>query len=152
MQTVHKTPAVTVTARKTRDLDTDLLIIPVFDDDNLSDEPDLDRASGGEYGGARQRRQFTGKLFEQLFTPLGGDGWKARRGLWVGAGPRRDITTDRLRRVATIGGLFARERRFRTIGILSRAVEGIAPDRALQALAEGVVLANYEGTDRKSVV
>src|SRR5205809_103692 len=44
MQTVHKTPTVTTTARKTRDLDADLLIIPVFEDDNLSDEPDLDRA------------------------------------------------------------------------------------------------------------
>src|SRR5436190_8689616 len=105
MQTVHKTPAVTVTARKTRDLDADLLIIPVFEDDNLSDEPDLDRASGGEYCGARQRREFTGKPFEQLVTPLGGDGWKSRRGLWVGAGPRKEITTDRLRRIAATGGL-----------------------------------------------
>src|SRR5947208_9331564 len=139
MQTVHKTPAVTATARKTRDLDADLLIIPVFEDDNLSDEPDLDRASGGEYGGARQRREFTGKLFEQLFTPLGGDGWKARRALWVGAGPRRDATTERLRRVATIGGLFARQRRFGSIAIMSRAVDGIVPGGALQALAEGAV-------------
>ena len=104
MQTVHKTPAVTVTARKTRDLDTDLLIIPVFEDDNLSDEPDLDRASGGEYGGARQRREFTGKLFEQLFTPLGGDGWKARRALWVGAGPLGAARRSRERLPALAAG------------------------------------------------
>ena len=150
MQTVHKTPAVTATARKTRDLDADLLIIPVFEDDNLSDEPDLDRASGGEYGGARQRREFTGKPFEQLFTPLGGNGWKARRALWVGAGVRSELTTERLRRVATLGGLFARQRRLGRVAIAGRAVDGIPSDRVLQALAEGAVLANYEGTSYKT--
>src|SRR5258705_5153532 len=124
---VHKTPAVTATARKTRDLDADLLIIPVFEDDNLSDEPDLDRASGGEYGGARQRREFTGAPFEQLFTSIGGDGWKLRRASWVGAGARKDVTTERLRRVATIGGLFARQRRFCTSPVPGRAADGIAP-------------------------
>jgi leucyl aminopeptidase len=150
MQTVHKTPAVTVTARKTRDLDADLLVIPVFEDDTLSDEPDLDRASGGEYAGARQRREFTGKPFEQLFTPLAADGWKARRALWIGAGPRADLTTERLRRIATLGGLFARQRRFGSLAIVWRAVEGVGADRAAQALAEGAVLANYEGTSYKT--
>ena len=62
----------TATARTTRDLETDLLIIPVFEDDTLSDEPDLDRASGGEYTAARRRGEFSGTLYEQLFTSLGG--------------------------------------------------------------------------------
>jgi leucyl aminopeptidase len=150
MQTVHKTPAVTATARKTRDLDADLLVIPVFDDDNLSDEPDLDRASGGEYAGARQRREFSGKPFEQLFTPLAGEGWKTRRALWIGAGSRADLTTERLRRIATIGGLFARQRRLGSIAIAWRPVDGMPPDRAVQALAEGAVLANYEGMSYKT--
>ncbi|PYR64775.1 MAG: hypothetical protein DMF88_22185, partial [Acidobacteria bacterium] len=150
MQDVHKTPAVAATARKTRDLDTDLLIIPVFDDDTLGDEADLDRASGGEYAAARKRGEFTGKLYEQLVTPVGGDSWKSRRALWVGAGPRREITTERIRRIATIGGLFARQRRLTSIAILCRAIEGITLDRAVQALAEGAVLANYEGTTYKT--
>jgi leucyl aminopeptidase len=150
MQTVHKTPAVTAAARKTRELDADLLVIPVFDDDNLGDEPDLDRASGGEYAAARRRHEFSGKPFEQLFTPLAGDGWKARRALWVGAGPRTDMSTERLRRIATIGGLFARQRRLASLAVVWRGVDGITPDRAAQALAEGVVLANYEGTSYKT--
>src|SRR5256885_1343504 len=122
----------------------------VCDDDNLSDEPELDGASGGEYGGARQRREFRGKPFEQLFTPLAGDGWKARRALWVGAGPRGDFTTEHLRRIATLGGLFARQRRLGSMAIAWRPVDGIAPDRAAQALAEGAVLANFEGTSYKT--
>ena len=127
MQDVHKTPAVTATARKTRDLDTDLLIVPVFENDDLGDEPDLDRASGGEYAAARQRGEFGGKPFEQLLMPLTGDTVRARRALLVGAGPRGDVTSERIRRIASVGALAARQRR-------------------RQALAEGAVLANYEGT------
>jgi leucyl aminopeptidase len=149
MQTVHKTPAVTATARKTRDLDADLLIIPIFEGDNLSDEPDLERASGGEFRAARARGDFRGRPFEQLFTPLH-DGWKSRRALWIGAGARGDLTLERLRRVATAGGLFARQRRFTRVAIVVPAVDGIAPERALQVLAEGAVLANYEGTSYKT--
>src|SRR5258705_12388849 len=97
MQTVHKTPAVTLTARKTREVDADLLVIPVFEDDNLGDEPDLDRASGGEYAGACQRREFRGKPFEQLFTPLAGEGWKSPRAPSIAAGclcrPRTELLT-----------------------------------------------------------
>src|SRR5258705_8357901 len=145
MQTVHKTPAVTATARKTRDLDADLLVIPVFDDDNLSDEPDLDRASGGEYAGARQRREFSGKPFEQLFTPLAGEGWKTRRALWIGAGSRADLTTDRLRRIATIGGPFARQRRLGHIATVWRPLDGLPPDRPGHAPAGGALPANDEG-------
>src|SRR6266513_8151 len=150
MADVHKTPAVTATARKTLDLDTDLLIVPVFDDDTLTDEAELDGASGGDYTAARKRGEFNGKLYEQLVTPIGGDGWKSRRALWVGAGPRREMSTERLRRIATIGGLFARQRRLANIAILCRAIDGIALERAVQALAEGAVLANYEGTSYKT--
>ena len=150
MADVHKTPAVTATARKTLDLDTDLLIVPVFDDDTLADEAALDGASGGDYTAARKRGEFSGKLYEQLLTPIGGDGWKSRRALWVGAGPRREMSTERLRRIATIGGLFARQRRLANIAILCRATDGIPPERAVQALAEGAVLANYDGTSYKT--
>jgi leucyl aminopeptidase len=146
MQDVHKTPAVTATARKTRDLDTDLLIVPVFENDDLGDEPDLDRASGGEYAAARQRGEFGGKPFEQLLMPLTGDTVRARRALLVGAGPRGDVTSERIRRIASVGALAARQRRLASVTVLWRRVEGVAPDVAAQALAEGAVLANYEGT------
>jgi hypothetical protein len=69
MHTVHKTPAVAVTAKATRDLAADLLIIPVFEDDQLADEIDITRASGGEYGVARSRGEFTGKAFDSSSSP-----------------------------------------------------------------------------------
>src|SRR5215471_4343740 len=150
MHTVYKTPAVAASSRPTRDLDADLLLIPVFENDDLTDEQDLDAASGGEYAAARARGAFSGKLYEQLFTPISGDGWKARRALWVGVGPRNTLTTEQLRRVATIGGLAARQRRFGSIAVVARASLPHPVGRVIQAVAEGAVLANYEGTSYKT--
>jgi len=150
MHTVHKTPAVTVTAKATRDVAVDLLLIPVFEDDELSDEVDLARASGGEYGAARSRGEFTGKVFEQLLILLDGDTWKSRRALLVGAGRSKDFTAERLRRIAVIGGLAARQRHLASMAIVSRAAEALTVGQAVQALAEGAIIANYEGMSYKT--
>jgi leucyl aminopeptidase len=150
MHTVHKTPAVTVTAKATRDVAVDLLLIPVFEDDELADEVDLARASGGEYWAARSRGEFTGKVFEQLFTMLDGDSWKTRRALFVGAGRSKDFTAERLRRIAVIGGLAARQRHLASMAIVSRAAEALTVGQAVQALAEGAIIANYEGMSYKT--
>jgi leucyl aminopeptidase len=150
MHTVYKTPAVTATTRPTRDLGADLLVIPVFENDDLKGERDLDHASGGEYGAAVKRGAFAGSPYEQLFTPISGDGWRARRALWVGLGPRREVTAEQLRRAATIGGLVARQRRFGSIAIVARSSPAVPDSRAVQALTEGAVLANYEGTSYKT--
>src|SRR5258705_9655800 len=137
MHTVHKTPAVTVTAKATRDLTADLLIIPVFEDDQLADEVDLARASGGEYGAARSRGEFTGKAFEQLFILLDGDMWKTRRALFVGAGRSKDFTSERLRRIAVIGGLAARQPEFASMGIGPLVADTVTGRQEGQALACG---------------
>jgi leucyl aminopeptidase len=150
MHTVHKTPAVTVTAKATRDIDTDLLIIPVFEDDDLADESELDTASGGEYTRARSRGEFRGKAFEQFLTPVADGTWKARRALLVGAGGRKDFSAERLRRIATIGGLTARQRRMTSIAIAARAADSVEGDHAVQALVEGAILANFEGMSYKT--
>jgi len=150
MHTVHKTPAVTVTAKATPELAADLLIIPVFEDDDLADEAGLDRAAGGEYTAARRRGEFKGKAFEQLLTLIEDDTWKSRRVLLVGAGRRKDLTTDRLRRIGTSAGLAARQRRLTSIAIAAGSISDVPAARAVQALAEGVTLANYEGATYKT--
>jgi leucyl aminopeptidase len=150
MHTVHKTPAVTAAAKKTRDLTADLLVVPVFEDDDLADEPNLDRASGGEYAAARHRREFLGKPFEQLLVPIVESGWGSRRALFVGTGARHECTTEQLRRVATIGGLVARQHRFTSLAVAARPLDRVVNDAALQSLTEGVVLANYEGMSYKT--
>jgi leucyl aminopeptidase len=148
MLTVHQTPAITLTAKRSRDIEADLLILPVFEDDALQDETDLDTASGGELTAALQRREITGKTYDFFFTGL--RGWKAARALLVGVGPRAQFTADRLRRAAAAGGLAARERGITNIALIHRGSTNVAPEQAAQLLAEGAVLASFDGASYKT--
>jgi leucyl aminopeptidase len=148
MLTVHQTPAIALTAKPSRDIETDLLILPVFEDDSLEEETDLDTATGGELVAALTRREVTGKAFDVFFTGL--RGWKAPRVLLVGAGRRAEFTADRLRRVAVAGGLAARERSVTRIALVHRGGTTVTPEQAAQVLAEGAVLANFDGAAYKT--
>ena len=150
MHTVSTTPAVAVTLRPAGDLVADLLVIPVFEDDDLVDEDGLDEAAGGEIARARARGEMTGKLFEVFVTGVAASGWKTPRAALIGAGRRADLSSDRLRRIAIVGGLAARQRRLTRIAILHRAAPGIRPGAAAQAYSEGVCLASYDGGSFKS--
>jgi leucyl aminopeptidase len=148
MYTVHRTPSVGVTTRQAREIDADLVVVPVFEEDDLGDIADLDAASGGEINRARGRGEFKGKLFD-VFSVQVRD-WKTSRIVLVGAGSRADFTPDRLRRIAVVGGLVARQRRLTRVAMLHRAGTTIAPQGAAQVLAEGAVLANFEGASYKT--
>src|SRR5579871_5953975 len=89
----------------------DLLFIPVFqDDDALDDLAGIDEATGGEWA----------RPFELFVTPLVGPGWNARRAGFVGAGPRREMTAERARRLAAAAGYAARDRGALTVAWLVR--------------------------------
>ena len=137
-----RSPALSAHAGSAHDATADLLVVPIFSDDDLKDVPQLDTASGGELTRARERGEFTGKAFETLAISL--SGWKTPRAVLVGAGARNDAGTEQLRRLAIVGGLQARQRRLTRVAILHR--QGAASsEHAAQALAEGIVLANYDG-------
>jgi leucyl aminopeptidase len=150
MQTAHRTPAFTLATQPISELDTDLLLIPVFEDDDLADEPGLEQATGGELARAKARGELRGKLFDVFVTRISVEGWKPARVALVGAGKASDFGADRLRRVSTVGALAARQRRATKIAVLHRAGPSIRADRAVQVIAEGVCLANYEGGSYKT--
>src|SRR5688572_17768640 len=130
MHTVHTTPAISLTSRSSRDMEADLLVIPVFENDDLADEVGLDEASGGDIGRARLRGEFTGKAFDVFFSSL--RGWKANRVALMGVGPRRNFAPDGLRRAATTAGLAARQRHMTRLAIVHRPGTLVSPDRAAQ--------------------
>jgi leucyl aminopeptidase len=148
MLTAHHTPAITLATSSPRDIETDVLILPVFEDDPLTDETDLDAASGGEIAAALARREVTGKAYDLFSTAL--RGWKSPRLLLVGAGPRAAFTADGLRRAAIAGGLAARDRGFTRIALIHRGGGGVTPEQAAQALAEGAVLSSFDGASYKT--
>ncbi len=148
MPTAHRTPAVSLTDRATHDIDSDLLVLPLFDDDDLSDEPALDAASGGEIARARGRGELKGKSFELFVTPV--SGWKAARVALVGVGSRAEFNDDKLRRVAIAGGIAARQRRAPRVAVVHRAGTAVDAERAAQVITEGIIIANFEGASYKT--
>jgi leucyl aminopeptidase len=146
MQTVHKTPAFAVTA-DVADLTGEFLVIPIFENDDFRDIAWLLQRSSGQIERARARGELTGKLYDLVITVL--DGNRPLRAALIGAGARDAFTADRLRRVAITGGLAARRGRFSTATFISRQTTVDAQDAA-QVIAEGWVLANYDGGSFKS--
>jgi leucyl aminopeptidase len=147
-QTVHRTPAVALTAEPTGDIAADLLAIPVFEDDDFTDLPHLDAASDGEVGRARASGEFKGKAFDLFVSSA--SAWKARRLALVGVGTRDSVTADILRRAATTVGLAARQRRLPRIAFMHRASVPVPIEQSAQAITEGLVLANFEGASYKT--
>jgi leucyl aminopeptidase len=85
-------------------------------------------------------------MCDLYLTPL--TGWAASRVALIGASKAADFDTERLRKAAATAGLAARQRRMKRIAFLSR---GIAEQAlAAQAIAEGLVLANFSGDIYKS--
>jgi leucyl aminopeptidase len=147
MQTVHAAPAVALATAGLSDTAGDVLVIPVFENDDLGDVGGLDAATNGEVGRARQRGEFRGKLYELFATPAAG--WRVARVMLTGAGPRHEYSTERIRRIATTGALAARYRRLTRIAVLHRPT-GLDASLCAQAMAEGVVLANFNGAPYKT--
>jgi leucyl aminopeptidase len=148
MLTVHHTPAIALTPRTPREIESDLLIFPVFENDTLKDETDLDAACGGEIAAALARREVTGKPYEVFL--VGVRGWKSPRVMLVGAGSRAAFTADVLRRAAVAAGLAARGRGVTRIALIHRAGTNVTPEQAAQALAEGVVLSSFDAASYKT--
>ena len=150
IQTVHTVPAVSIARRQPSESSGELLAIPVFEKDDFASVSGLDAATGGEVSRAFQSGEFTGKLYDLFFTPAGRDNWRPRRVVLIGAGPRTEFSTERLRRIATTAGLAARQRRVSRLSILHRQDSGLDVARAAQAMAEGILLANFDGAMYKT--
>jgi leucyl aminopeptidase len=130
-------------------IDTDLLVVPVFDGDVAAEAlPGLDAASGGEVDRAQASGELRGRLYDLFLTPTAGRAWKAARLAIAGAGPGVEFTTERLRKLATAAALAARTRRVARLAFVVRGPL-TGPD-AVQAITEGLVLAAFDVDPYKS--
>jgi leucyl aminopeptidase len=141
-------PAIALSSAPPAEINTELIAVPVFEDDE--DESDLrafDDATGGALIRARESRELQGKLYEVLITPLG-NGWRAARVAFVGAGKRGEFNTERLRRVASAAALSARQRRVQRLAWAHRGDLPLAA--SVQAATEGIALAAFSADRYKS--
>jgi leucyl aminopeptidase len=122
----------------------DVLIVPVFDEDEPS-SLGLSPATQGALAEARRIREFKAKPYELFWMGIAGDGWQTRRLLAIGAGARADYSPDRARKLAITGTLAARQRSLGRIAFVLRAVnEDVADAYDAQAIAEGIQLGGFD--------
>jgi leucyl aminopeptidase len=135
-------PVVGVAVEPPSHVDTDLLVVPVFEGEAVADAmPAVDGATYGEVQRATASGEIKGRLYEIFVTPSSGGGWKPARVAIAGAGKVADFTTERLRKVATAAALMARGRRLARVAFLMRGP--IPVPEAAQAITEGLILAGF---------
>jgi leucyl aminopeptidase len=147
MPQTHVAQAAALVRSPLAEIDTDVLIVPVFEGEGLA--PDLrsmDAATGGAVGRALESGEVRGRAGEYFLTPL--SGWRAARLGLVGAGNPADLSTERLRRTATAAALGARQRRIRRLAWVQRG--HLPAATAVQAAVEGLLLAAFSADRYKS--
>ena len=145
MTDIRSEPILKVTTAAPPDVATDLLVVPMFAEDSLS-EAQLDvlnRATGGEVGRARASGEFRPKANELFVTPFAENGWASRRVGLVGVGSNDEGVISRLRAAAATVAKEARRRRIRNVAVVLRHEQSGAD--AAQAVAEGVLLGGFDG-------
>ncbi len=89
-------------------VDTELLVVPWFEDERRDSLVGLNQAVGGEITRAVSSKEFAAKPFDIFITPIVDRAWKARRVMAVGAGPEAAFTADLARKIAMAAALAAR--------------------------------------------
>ncbi len=127
-------------------IDAGLIAVPVVQDE--CDKVDwLESATAGDFAAAVQRGHFTGKVCEVWLGAAAGGGGSRRQILAVGVGPRAEISVERVRRAAACVALTARQHRQARLGV---AVDPSWGAPWIEALAEGLTIANYDNGHYKS--
>lgn len=132
-------------------VESDLLAIPWFEGERLGAFADLDTATAGELSRALSSGEFSIRPFELFITPIIDRAWASRRVALVGAGNRTRFSSEVARRLGTVVGLAARDRRVERLAFVMRPGQA-APSGdvdvagLVQAIAEGLTLAEYSST------
>jgi leucyl aminopeptidase len=146
MQPAYELPQVRTTDAPAANLDADVVAVPV-PQDQLTGFEWLDAATGGEFSAAVKRGEFAGKPCQLWSSGVTGSGWRSRRVMAVGMGPQKDFAAERARRVGATVGLSARQQKRARVAF---ALTGAWTDQAIESLAEGVTLSNYDNGHLKS--
>jgi leucyl aminopeptidase len=150
MRTPYELPRIGVGPAQPQAADADLLIIPVAQDQTTDAVTAFDAAVGGELASALQRGEFKAKPNQTFVCAVSGGQWQARRVVFVGGGPRAELSAERFRRMAATAGRLARDQRRPRVAWLD-VEPGALSDRArIETVVEGLSRANFDGGFHKS--
>jgi leucyl aminopeptidase len=130
-----------VTPANPRTVDTDLVVLPVFEQE-LPEDSDWARAAGGDIQRAIASGEFKGKAYELFVTPTVDPAWRPGRIGLLGVGPRARFSTDAARKTAAELGIAARKRHIERVALFM--ADGLESLEMAQAVAEGLTLAQFD--------
>src|SRR5689334_22203313 len=98
MHAPYEVPRIAVSGATLAEADADLICIPIAQDHAAAAAQRYDGPLGEELKSALARGEFSAKANETFVARAGA--WKAGLVLFVGGGPRSEITVERVRRMA----------------------------------------------------
>jgi len=129
--------------------DADVVIIPVAQDHAVGAAA-IEPVLGAELTAAMARGEFKAKAYQTLTVPLTGTGWRAARVVFVGGGPRAEMTVERVRRMAVTTALAARQQHRRRVAWIDVEPGALDARARVEAIAEGLTLGNFDAGAHKS--
>jgi len=150
-------PDVVVLTSAISSLEAEWVFIPIARDETSVPVDGVDAATGGELSRAILSGEFKAKQYRVFATPVTARDWRARRIALVGAGDVDRFDATLLRRLASVAGLFARDRKAATAAFVCRqparapeAGSGLSPATLAQAIAEGLMFATFDAAAYKT--
>ena len=150
MHSPYEVPGLETSRAEAHELDVDGIIIPVAQDAAVEITTRYAASIGPALASALERGEFHGKPAELLTVQAPPNGWRASRVLFIGCGPRRDITSERIRRMAVTAAQAARTQRLARMAWLDTELGGLPSPARAEAVAESFVLANFDNGVHKS--
>lgn len=149
MHVPYEVPRLSVSGAALAAADVDLIIIPIAQDHAAAAASRYDGALGDDLKSALERSEFSAKANE-IYVARSSSGWKAARVVFVGGGPRAEITVERLRRMAVSAAQVARQQRRPRVGWADVEPGTMSTAARIETVAESLVLANFDNGVHKS--
>jgi leucyl aminopeptidase len=150
MHAPFEVPRLSISDAPLADADVELLIIPLAQDHAVAAATRYQGALGDDLRSALERGEFRAKANETYVARVPANEWKAARIVFVGGGPRAEITVERIRRMAVSAAQVARHQKRRRIGWADIEPGAIPAPARIETVAEGLVLANFDNGFHKS--
>ena len=150
MTAPYEVPRISVSSAPLHTADTDLIIVPIAQDQAAAALSSLDPAMADDVRSAIERGEFRGKPYEIYVARTPAQGWRASRVVCVGGGPRSEMAVERFRRMASAAAQVARHQRRAKIAWADVEPGVLAASARVETIAEGIVLANFDNGFHKS--
>ena len=137
---------ITLETRKPAEIATPALVTYVFDEEPVSGRVAELGAASEVLRKLAQSSELSGKTLEMTYLHAP-QGLKAERLLVVGVGKKAKFDNAQLRKIAMVAIRYLKARGVKSLVFLAR--EGATPDAA-QAVAEGLILGDFEGDKYKT--